>query len=134
MGILHISEAVSLAIHGLMLIARNDGSCKKVKEIAKEIGISEAHLAKVFQRLVKAGLISSTRGPRGGFTLARSSNTISLLDIYEAIEAPLKEGGDCLLRKKICPFGECIFGNTISRVSREFREYLASKTLHDFIS
>ncbi len=134
MEVLHISEAVSLAIHSLILVARDSERHKKVKELAEEIGISKAHLAKVFQRLAKAGFVSSVRGPRGGFALARPSHTITLLDIYEAIEAPLQRGGDCLLRKKVCPFKECLFGDMITKTTREFREHLASKTLRDFIS
>jgi Rrf2 family protein len=131
MNVLKISEAVSIALHSLSFMARDGERCWKVKDLAREVGVSEAHLAKVFQRLVKVGILSSVRGPQGGFTLARPGGEITLLEVYEAVEAPLQEGGECLLRRSSCPFGECIFGNLVGRVNREFREYLASKTLGD---
>jgi len=131
MNALRVSEAVSLAIHSLLLLAQGDGEYQKVKDLAREIGVSEAHLAKVFQRLARVGLLESVRGPQGGFTLARPRESITLLEIFEAIEGPFPEGGECLLQREACPFGACIFGGLIGRVNREFREYLGSKTLAD---
>lgn len=131
MNALRISEAVSLAIHSLVLLAQGDGEYRKVRELAQEIGVSEAHLAKVFQRLARVGLVESIRGPQGGFQLARPKESISLLEIYEAIEGPVSEGRECLLHRKRCPFGECVFGGVVEKVNREFRAYLASKTLGD---
>lgn len=131
MNALRISEAVSLAIHSLVLLAQNGREYRKVKELAQEIGVSEAHLAKVFQRLARVGLVESVRGPQGGFQLARPKESISLLEIYEAIEGPVSEERECLLHRKHCPFGECVFGGVVEKVNREFRTYLASKTLLD---
>lgn len=131
MNVLKISEAVSIALHALLLMARKEKESYKVPELAREMEVSEAHLAKVFQRLVKGGVLRSVRGPRGGFILARPKEAITLLEIYELIESPLSDGGVCLLHREKCPFGQCIFGGLVGRVNREFREYLASKTLGD---
>lgn len=130
MSILKISEAVSLAVHGLYFLVLEEGNQEKVKELARKMGVSEAHLAKVFQRLVKAGILCSTRGPKGGFVLARKPEEVTLLEIYQAVEGPLREEV-CLLRKEVCPFPRCIFGNFLTVMNREFREYLAQRTLAD---
>ena len=50
------------------------------------------YLEQIFQRLRRAGLVRSKRGPGGGYTLARSSGEISLREIIEALEGPLSEG------------------------------------------
>jgi hypothetical protein len=66
--ILRISDAANLAIHAMAHIARSKGNVNhSVGEIAGEQGVSVAHLSKVMQRLVKVGLLTSRRGPGGGF-------------------------------------------------------------------
>ncbi len=133
-GIVQISEAASLALHSMVSIARTTHRPVNLKGIALSTGISEAHLAKVLQRLVKAGLLTSTRGPRGGFDLARSEEKIDLLTVYEAVEGPLGTE-NCLLHSAGCPFGfkRCIFDGLLAETNRRFREYMKRTTLSDII-
>lgn len=130
MSILKISEALSLAIHGLHFLALEEENQEKVKDLARKMGVSEAHLAKVFQRLVKAGILYSSRGPKGGFVLAKKPEEVTLLEIYQALEGSLREEV-CLLQKEVCPFSRCIFGDFLTVVNQEFRRYLAQRTLAD---
>jgi Rrf2 family protein len=123
-----VSEAVSLAFHGMGLLA--SGERKSAKEMAEAVNVSEAHLAKVFQRLVREGLVSSTRGPKGGFELAKSPDEITLFNIYATIEG-VPKGDYCLLHKEQCPFGRCIFGSMLGKMTREFIDYLKNTTLGD---
>ncbi len=126
--IIALSEAVSLALHGMGLLAA--GERRNARELAEGMNVSEAHLAKVFQRLVKSGLVLSTRGPGGGFELAREPEEISLFHIYSVIEGVPSEKY-CLLRRDECPFGECIFGSMLERMTRNFMDYLKQTTLAD---
>ena len=80
-----ISEAASLAIHAVVLIAQSD-KLINVNQIAKETDASRNHLAKVMQRLGKQGIVESSRGPTGGFKLKRAATDLTLYDIYESIE------------------------------------------------
>ena len=123
-----VSEAVSLAFHGMGLLA--SGERKSAKEMAEAVNVSEAHLAKVFQRLVREGLVGSTRGPKGGFELAKRPDEVTLFDIYIAIEG-VPKGDYCLLHKEQCPFGRCIFGSLLGNITREFVDYLKNTTLGD---
>lgn len=134
-GIVQISEAASLALHSMVSIAGAPGHPVNLKSIACSTGISETHLAKVLQRLVKAGLLDSTRGPRGGFDLARPAEEINLLSVYEAVEGPLGTE-DCLLHASSCPyrFRRCIFGGLLAETNSKFREYMKGMTLSRILS
>jgi Rrf2 family protein len=99
-------------------------------EVAETLSVSEAHLAKVLQRLARTGLVESVRGPKGGFALARAGEEISLLQVYEAIEGPL-EDTHCLLGEPVCRGDRCILGGLLETVNRQAREYLAGTTLNE---
>lgn len=66
------------------------------REIAESCGIPPGHLLKILQQLVRARILSSERGPAGGFMLRKAPTEITLLEIVEAIEGPIN--GDLLLR------------------------------------
>jgi Rrf2 family protein len=59
------------------------------KDVAEAFGIPPEALAKILQRLAKAGLLQSQHGIRGGYTLARAAHTISAFEVIEAIDGPL---------------------------------------------
>jgi Rrf2 family protein len=69
--------------------------------LARAIAAPESFVSKVLQQLVQAGLITSYRGARGGFQLARPAEQVSLLEVVEAIEGPtqinlcMPEGPNC---------------------------------------
>jgi len=128
-SVLSISEAASLALHGMELLAVNERKMS-VREMARLFGVSEAHLAKVFQRLARSGLVISTRGPGGGFYLARDPAGISLYDIYSSIEGEPVDG-ECILRNSSCPFGQCIFGSLVKEITDRFINYLKEHTLEN---
>jgi Rrf2 family protein len=127
-NIVKISEAASLGLHALIVLARDPKNTFSAGEISQILKVSEAHLAKVMQRLVKVGLVHSARGPHGGFVLGKPADQISLLDIYEAIEGPIAEIS-CLLDKPVCKNGECVFGDLIRNINHQVAEHLAKTKL-----
>ncbi len=131
-SILNISEMVSLALHSIVIIAAQKEQLVNVKNIAKKIGASEAHLAKVLQQLVKGGYIKSVRGPKGGFTLAKSPEDITLMDIYELLEGPIETEG-CPMKSEICAFKSCILGEIPKKLNQEFIDYMTSLKVSDFL-
>jgi len=130
---LRVSEAASLALHGAAYLAQAGQTPVANKEMADALGVSEAHLSKVMQRLSKAGLVRSVRGPKGGFLLDTPADQISLLDVYEAIEGRL-EDTSCLLGTPVCRGERCILGGLIERVNREVRTYLTRTRLSEMTS
>ena len=127
-SLVKISEAASLGLHAMMVLARDSHILYSAGELSKVLNASEAHLAKVLQRLVKEGLVKSARGPKGGFTLGRSAELINLLQIYEAIEGPLT-AVECLLPEPVCKDRKCVFGDLIQTLNRQISERMASTTL-----
>jgi Rrf2 family protein len=128
-NVLRISEAASLALHTMAYLAADPDGTHATREIACDLKVSEAHLAKVLQRLGRAGLVRSQRGPGGGFTLARRPEEITLLEVYEVTEGPLTTP-DCLLGQPVCN-GACILGGLLDAVGRQVRDYLSQTRLSD---
>ncbi|MGC4119085.1 MAG: Rrf2 family transcriptional regulator [Myxococcales bacterium] len=128
-GIIKISEAANLGMHALMLMAHEPERPLAVKRAIEVIDVSENHLAKVLQRLAHAGLLTSTRGPKGGFLLARSPEQITLLEVFEALEGPLNDH-TCLLGKPVCEDG-CMLGQYVTKATLDFRKQLERTRLSD---
>jgi Rrf2 family protein len=127
-SLLRISEAASLALHTAALLAAGDGSRMSVREIADRLGASQAHLAKVLQRLAHAGIVTSLRGPQGGFTLARKPESISLREVFEAIEGP-PAAGTCLMGDPVCGAKHCLLGGLVSDVNQQVGTYLTKTSV-----
>jgi Rrf2 family protein len=89
-------------------------------------------VAKVMQRLVKEGYLSSQRGPTGGFILKKDPENINFLELYETIEGKI-EINTCPMNKPVCPFDKCIMNNVTSKMSNEFREYLRNQKLSEYL-
>jgi Rrf2 family transcriptional regulator, nitric oxide-sensitive transcriptional repressor len=124
-----ISDAVSLALHSVAYIAAQDGQAS-VRDIADRLEVSENHLSKVLQQLARSGLVRSTRGPQGGFRMARKSESLTLLDVYEAIEGPVRDH-KCMMRKKSCGKKACILGDTMETMWDIFKKHLKSTRISD---
>jgi Rrf2 family protein len=129
--IVRLSEAASLALHASVLLARPGAGIVTVRSLAEITGASEAHLAKVIQRLSRAGLVETTRGPRGGVALGRSAREVSFLQVFEAIEGPTDPSG-CLLGRSACCLSACLFGGVLERAEDLIRDSFAGTTLADF--
>ena len=131
-NVLKMSDATTLGLHAMVHLAGQHGvvnlKAHSAREIASILQASEAHLAKVLQRLTHAGLLRSTRGPKGGFALAKGSNQITLLDVYEAIEGPF-EVSRCLFSEPICGRADCIMGGLVEKIGIEVQTYLEQTTL-----
>ncbi len=130
--LVHFSEAASLALHAMVLIAKADGHIN-VNSLASEMGASRNHLAKVLQQLVKHNFLKSVRGPSGGFAMNKPTDKISILEIYEAIEGRI-DTPECPLDRKICPFDKCLMNGLVTDVTLQFKKYFQEQSLEDFVT
>ena len=85
-----ISRSTGYALVAVGFIAQNyqDGAVLAAR-VSKEYGIPLEYLLKILQQLVRANVLRSKRGPRGGFFLARPAEEITMLEIIEAVDGPL---------------------------------------------
>lgn len=130
---INFSEATYLALHAMALVANAGGEPLSIHTIAERLGVSEAHLAKVIQRLARSGLVNTTRGPKGGVMTAKKPDDTTFLEIFEAIEGKLQRAG-CVFGCSECPLPKCIFGDFLSRITSETEKWLKSNTLAGFTS
>ena len=83
-----VSKAACFGIYALTLMARARGKSVSASEVARTFNISEAHVAKVLQQLVRSRLVRGTRGVGGGYQLVGDPAQISMLDVVECIDGP----------------------------------------------
>jgi Rrf2 family protein len=86
--------------------------------MAREFGVSAAHLAKVLGRLERAGLVLGTRGPAGGYVLARPARLVSLAQVFEAVEGPLSDRR-CPFDVPVCDGNGCLLGGYFRVLNRK---------------
>jgi Rrf2 family protein len=99
---LRLSKKADYALMAMKHLAQHGGvSSTSAREIAEQYDIPIELMAKVLQRLVRIGLLASTQGTRGGYTLGRPAAAISVADVIEAIDGPFTvtacstENNDC---------------------------------------
>jgi Rrf2 family protein len=87
---MHLNRGVEYGIEGLTYLATAGGDRTTfLHEVSRATAIPETFLSKIFQRLVRSGLIRSRRGFRGGFLLARPASQITLREVIEALQGPI---------------------------------------------
>jgi len=87
---MRLTKAGDYAMRGLIYLARQpQGEVALVGEIAAAMEVPDSFLAKIFQSLARAGLVRSTRGHGGGYSLARPPASITLLEVIECVEGPI---------------------------------------------
>src|SRR6266480_5169853 len=83
------STTTEYAIRGLSeLAARNTGGPILLDDLVAGTDLPRDFLAKIFQKLVRAGILRSAKGRGGGFALAKPQHEVALIDIVEAVEGP----------------------------------------------
>jgi len=125
-----MSEAGSIALHAMIMLSDNPNHLVRIREIADTFKVSKAHLSKVLNRLVKSGLVISTRGPAGGYKLNKPAKEIPLKEIYETIEGKL-EGNRCMFSIPICDGTGCTIGDFFTNKSQQIEEKLSKTKLSD---
>jgi Rrf2 family protein len=86
-----LSRSASYAVEALAYLASHgEGRLVPSHEVARACGLSELYLSKLLGHLVRAGLVYGMKGPNGGYRLTRPAGRISLLDVVEAVDGPLR--------------------------------------------
>jgi Rrf2 family protein len=104
------------------------GACS-AKDVADAYRIPQEALAKILQRLVKAGLLHSQHGTNGGYTLARDPGMISAFEVIRAIDGPLFITSCVTVRGECGQSDRCNIREPLRRVSHGIEELLRSITI-----
>ena|SRR5436309_3064036 len=129
---MRIPMKVDYAVRALIELADTYGSAtKQSADIADRWSIPAPYLDQLLTALRKAGLVTSVRGPQGGHTLARPASSISVREVFEALEGPLQPI-DCLEENPRCSFSRsCAIQDLWAEVQTSVTQLLSSVTIAD---
>jgi Rrf2 family protein len=98
-----LSNTCKYAIRAVIYLAVNEKKDLKIgiKKISEELDIPAPFLGKILQVLSKNKILSSTKGPNGGFSLGRAASDIYLIDIVKVIDG-LDFFDNCIIGMKVC--------------------------------
>ena len=103
---MQITRQADYAVRAVYYLTKlGPNSRAATSQIAQEQHIPPSFLAKIISQLSVAGLLHTSRGARGGVSLARSPEEISLLEVVEAIDGPILLN-DCVVDKGACTFSD----------------------------
>ena len=125
---IELSEAAAIAIHAMVFLSRNGTTQQPLKQIAAVTDVSDNHLSKVLQKLVKAGFIESVKGPKGGYVIREEMRSATLMSIYEAIDGEWKPR-HCLFsgpRRTPCC---CAMRPMLDSINKTFYDYMTGHTI-----
>jgi Rrf2 family transcriptional regulator, iron-sulfur cluster assembly transcription factor len=127
---LELTRRGDYAVRAMIALAATDGSpVQSVPRIAERMGIPLRFLPQVMRDLVVAGLVGSETGRNGGYRLTRPADSITLLDVVEAIEGDTQRL-TCVLRGGPCGRdGHCAVHTTFAGVQDAVRDQLRNVTL-----
>ncbi|NLF50556.1 MAG: Rrf2 family transcriptional regulator [Leptolinea sp.] len=102
---MQITKQADYALRAMLFLSKLPPNQRAAtSQIADEQAIPPSFLAKIISQLSIAGLIHTSRGARGGVSLALTPEKISILDVVEAIDGPLALN-ECTLNPSVCPLG-----------------------------
>lgn len=132
-----MAEGVEWALHSCLNLSWADRPVPAAR-LAKYFELPAPYLNKQLQALARAGILTSTPGPKGGFELARTPAEITLLDVVVAIEGR-DQAFRCAEILHESPFGDpqadyvtgCVISHAMHEAELTWRRELASTTIAD---
>ncbi len=102
---MNISRSAGYGMMAVGYIAQHDGEALVMaSDVSKEYDIPTDYLLKILQQLVRANILRSKRGPRGGFSMARPAQEINMLEIIEAVSGSIAGHLEFAQQAKGAPF------------------------------
>lgn len=129
-----LNQSADYALRAVLYVARSDGrrSCK-AGAIAKAIGVPRNYLGKVLHGLVTAGVLTSVRGPNGGFRLAVAPAHLTLAAVVEPFHR-LPERKVCLLGDRPCDSAQpCVAHRHWQRIADQVTSFFRTTTIAEML-
>jgi Rrf2 family iron-sulfur cluster assembly transcriptional regulator len=129
-----LSAAAEFAVRGALVLAEHRGQGPLTLEsICSQRDLSRQYLVKIFSALAKAGIVTPIRGKGGGYRLAREPDSITLLNVIEAVEGPITLNL-CQHDPPRCDRLECVLRPVWAGLQGDIRTRLGSLTLADCLA
>ncbi len=129
-----VTRETDYAVRCVLFLTRMETEIASVGEIAEKMHIPKSFLAKILQRLVRAGIVESSRGSGGGFWLLKRPEDITLLDILTAMQgvAPVNT---CAIDKRRCSLSaKCCVHPIWVDIRRDVERRLATTTMANLVN
>lgn len=129
-----LSATADHALRAILFLARDPSTPKKADAIAQAIGAPRNYLAKTLNTLAHAGIVTSSRGPLGGFVLAVAPDRLTLGRVISVFDEP-NRNQKCLLRDAPCsPADACLAHRRWQSITHPVRETLAMTTVAELLA
>jgi Rrf2 family protein len=125
---LTLGKRADYTVRAVLDLARHhdDAERRKAGRIAEEMAIPASYLPALLAELVRAGVVTSTAGPAGGYRLARAPGEVSLLEVIEVADGPIGSR-ECVLRGGPCRWEDaCAVHAPWARAQEALRSSLAA--------
>jgi Rrf2 family transcriptional regulator, cysteine metabolism repressor len=111
-----ITKDTDYAIAALRALAIRDGQMTSAAELARDLGISHSFLRKILRILAGRAIVKSRNGSGGGFVLAKKAGDLSVRDIVEIFQGPIRFN-DCLVGSDLCDRADrCVLRSKLKRM------------------
>ena len=128
-----ITRNTDYAVRALCCIAEQKQEVISADQLVKSLEMPRPFLRKILQTLNKEGLLNSSKGKGGGFSLAVSPGKITLIDVMKIFQGSLKLN-ECTFKKKVCPnIKDCLLKKKIDEIEKEVILRLKAITLESLL-
>jgi len=134
-----LSSSCRYGIRAVIYIASQSSSKNKtgIKQISKDLNLPSPFLAKILQQLAKQKILSSSKGPHGGFSLLKDPRKITLIDIVNTIDG-YDTFTDCIMHNGSCEGVEkegkhCPLHQDYEKSRQELIKLFSNRTIHDLV-
>ena len=134
-----LSNSCRYGIRAIIYLANQPASAGKIgiKKISSDLGLPSPYLAKILQQLAKQKILSSSKGPHGGFSLLKDPKKITLLDIVTSIDG-MDIFTDCVMHNGSCESvddsqNKCPLHNDYEQIRKNLIKLFSNKTIYDLV-
>lgn len=131
-----LSNSTKYALKAVLFLAVNSDDENKilVKDFSKPINVPQAYLSKLLQKLARHNIVSSTRGPKGGFYLNEQNRSVPLLEIITVIDGESRLTSCMLSMNKCNEEHPCPMHDLLGDTKTHFLKNLKETTVGDLVS
>jgi Rrf2 family iron-sulfur cluster assembly transcriptional regulator len=129
-----LSSTSDYALRAILFLARHHGTACRADEIARATGAPRNYMAKTLNALAKAGIVTSARGPLGGFTLTSCPELLTIAQVIDCFDEPRPQRR-CLLGASPCdPNNPCRAHGRWTAIADARRTPLSHTTVADLLA